>query len=112
MYELNSYCQENCLTKYISQDLVLLLVERNADVNVRNGEGRTAREVGAEGGDTKKLLAAAERTDLRRKEEAFLSAARNGQLDVISNMVSFCISLCKTAIFNIEYYLLVCCDCS
>ncbi|XP_073993554.1 oxysterol-binding protein-related protein 1 isoform X3 [Rhodnius prolixus] len=69
------------------EDLVLLLVERNADVNVRNGEGRTAREVGAEGGDTKKLLAAAERTDLRRKEEAFLSAARNGQLDVISNML-------------------------
>ncbi|KAK9504836.1 hypothetical protein O3M35_009016 [Rhynocoris fuscipes] len=69
------------------EDLVLLLVERNADVNIRNGEGRTAREVGAEGGDTKKLLAAAEKTDVRRKEEALLSAARNGQLDLISNML-------------------------
>lgn len=71
------------------QDLVLLLVERKAEVNIRNGEGRTAREVGVEGGDANKLLAAAERTDLRRKEEALLSAARNGDLADISTIVMF-----------------------
>nr|XP_024214050.1 oxysterol-binding protein-related protein 1-like [Halyomorpha halys] len=68
------------------EDLVLLLVEKNADVNIRNGEGRTAKEVGVEGCDAVKLLAAAERTDLRRKEEALLSAARNGDLTAINTI--------------------------
>lgn len=71
------------------EDLVLLLVEKNADVNIRNGEGRTAREVGVEGGEATKLLAAAERTDLRRKEEALLSAARNGDLTAISTILKW-----------------------
>lgn len=66
---------------------MLLLVEKNADVNIRNGEGRTAKEVGVEGCDAVKLLAAAERTDLRRKEEALLSAARNGDLTAINTIV-------------------------
>ncbi|KAF6207665.1 hypothetical protein GE061_016112 [Apolygus lucorum] len=69
------------------EDLVILLLGRNADVNIRNGEGRTARDVGVEDGDTKRLLEAAEKTDSRRKEEALLSAARNGDLVQISNLL-------------------------
>uniref|UniRef100_A0A146KXB4 Oxysterol-binding protein n=3 Tax=Lygus hesperus TaxID=30085 RepID=A0A146KXB4_LYGHE len=69
------------------EDLVILLLARNADVNIRNGEGRTARDVGVEDGDTKRLLEAAEKTDSRRKEEALLSAARNGDLVKISNLL-------------------------
>ncbi|XP_014252702.1 oxysterol-binding protein-related protein 1 isoform X2 [Cimex lectularius] len=69
------------------EDLVLLLLERNADVNIRNGEGKTAKEVGVEEGETRKLLAAAERTDLIRKEEALLSAARNGDLQEIRELL-------------------------
>lgn len=82
---------------------MLLLVERNADVNVRNGEGRTAREVSVEGGEVSKLLAAAERTDLRRKEEALLSAARNGELTAISTIVSICLSFRKITIITLIF---------
>ena len=58
-------------------------------MNIRNGEGRTAREVGVAGCDAVKLLAAAERTDFRRKEEALLSAARNGDLTAINTIVIY-----------------------
>lgn len=70
-----------------------MLLGRNADVNVRNGEGRTARDVGVEDGDTKRLLEAAEKTDSRRKEEALLSAARIGDLAQISDLVNVVIML-------------------
>ncbi|BES91885.1 Ankyrin repeat [Nesidiocoris tenuis] len=69
------------------EDLVILLLGRNADVSIRNGEGRTARDVGVDDGDTKRLLEAAEKTDSRRREEALLSAARNGDLEQISSLL-------------------------
>ncbi|KAL1123279.1 hypothetical protein AAG570_002365 [Ranatra chinensis] len=71
------------------EDLVLLMLERNADVNIRNGEGKTAKEVGVEGGsgDVGRLLAAAERTDMRKREDALLSAARNADIETINNLL-------------------------
>ncbi|RZF34644.1 hypothetical protein LSTR_LSTR012726 [Laodelphax striatellus] len=69
------------------EDLVLLLLEKNADVNVRNGEGRTPRDVCRDGLDAGKLLWAAERTDMRKREERLLAAARDGQLDVLKNLL-------------------------
>lgn len=65
---------------------MLLLLERDASVNVINGEGQTPRDV-AERPDICKLLLAAERTDARRREERLLAAAREGDLDMIDNLV-------------------------
>lgn len=65
---------------------MLLLLERNADVNIRNGEGRTAREV-CQDDEAAKLLWAAEKTESKQKEELLLTAARDGSLETLSNMV-------------------------
>lgn len=69
------------------QDLVLLLLQHNADVNVVNGEGQTPRDV-AKLEDVTKLLHAAEQTEARRKEEHLLAAAREGDLDTLKILAS------------------------
>jgi hypothetical protein len=69
------------------QDLVLLLLQHNADVNVINGEGQTPRDV-AKLEDVIKLLLAAEQTEARQKEECLLAAAREGDLDTLKILAS------------------------
>lgn len=70
------------------QDLVLTLLERNADVNIHNGEGQIARDV-CKNDEAAKLLWAAERTEIKRREEALLAAAREGHIEILSQMVYF-----------------------
>lgn len=65
---------------------MVTLLERNADVNIHNGEGLTAREMCRDEG-ARKLLWAAERTELRLREEALLAAARDNHLNILSQMV-------------------------
>lgn len=71
----------------VLQDLVLLLLQHNADVNVINGEGQTPRDV-AKLEDVAKLLLAAEQTEARKKEECLLAAAREGDLETLKILVS------------------------
>jgi len=71
----------------VLQDLVLLLLQHNADVNVINGEGQTPRDV-AKLEDVAKLLLAAEQTEARKKEERLLAAAREGDLETLKMLVS------------------------
>lgn len=78
---------KSILTYCLPQDLVLLLLERGASVNVINGEGQTPRDV-AERPDICKLLLGAEQTDARRREEELLTATREGNLDMIDHLVS------------------------
>ncbi|KAG8298963.1 Oxysterol-binding protein- protein 1 [Homalodisca vitripennis] len=68
------------------EDLVLMLLERNADVNIHNGEGLMAREV-CKDQEAAKLLWAAERTEVKRKEDALLAAARDGHIEILSQML-------------------------
>ncbi|KAG8225813.1 hypothetical protein J437_LFUL005620, partial [Ladona fulva] len=68
------------------EDLVLVLLGRGADVSVTNGEGLTPRQVGRDP-EVCKLLAAAETTETRRREEAFLAAARQGDLKTVAAML-------------------------
>jgi len=71
----------------VLQDLVLLLLQHNADVNVINGEGQTPRDV-AKLEDVAKLLLAAEQTEARKKEERLLAAAREGDLETLKMLAS------------------------
>jgi hypothetical protein len=71
----------------VLQDLVLLLLQHNADVNVINGEGQTPRDV-AKLEDIAKLLHAAEQTEARQKEERLLAAAREGDLETLKMLAS------------------------
>jgi hypothetical protein len=73
----------------VLQDLVLLLLQHNADVNVINGEGQTPRDV-AKLEDVAKLLLAAEQTEARKKEERLLAAAREGDLETLKMLASSC----------------------
>jgi hypothetical protein len=71
----------------VFQDLVLLLLQHSADVNVINGEGQTPRDV-AKLEDVTKLLYAAEQTEARLKEERLLAAAREGDLETLKMLAS------------------------
>ncbi len=68
-------------------DLVVLLVANNADVFIRNGDGLTPREL-ARKESVKRILLAAEEADLKKREEKFLSAARNGDIDTMKALLA------------------------
>ena len=68
-------------------DIVVLLVSSNADVFVINGDGLTPREL-ARKESVKRILLAAEEADLKRREERFLSCARNGDIDAMKSMLA------------------------
>jgi len=69
------------------EDIVTLLVANNADVFIINGDGLTPREL-ARKESVKRILLAAEEADLKRREERFLSCARNGDIDTMKTMLS------------------------
>lgn len=72
------------------EDLVMLLLRHNADVCTINGEGKLPRDVTPSsdvGREISKLLRAAEQTEILRRESKFISAARDGDLSLLSTMV-------------------------
>lgn len=80
------------------QDLVLLLLQHNANLNIINGEGKIPREMAdctkmnqvtrdSSGVRIVELLLGAEMTECRLKEEKLISSARNGDLTSLSNLV-------------------------
>ena len=73
---------------YTGRDhIVVLLVSNNADVFVVNGDGLTPREM-ARKESVKRILLAAEEADKKKREEKFLSCARNGEIDNMKLMLS------------------------
>lgn len=68
----------------------MLLLQFNADVYLINGEGRLPRDVTQDnenGREINKLLRAAEATEIRRLEGKLLTAARDGDLDLLKRLV-------------------------
>ncbi|GFT99281.1 oxysterol-binding protein-related protein 1 [Nephila pilipes] len=68
------------------EELVLLLLSKNADVFIRNSEGQTAKDI-CENEDIKKLLKAAEVADVEKKNSMLLHAAREGNVQIIENLL-------------------------
>lgn len=89
------------------EDIVMLLLQNNADVNIINGEGRLPRnmtptsEVGKE---INKLLRAAEATEALRTEGKLLTASREGDLHLLSELVCSVNAYCKTIIYNFMFF--------
>lgn len=72
------------------KDLVMLLLQHNADVCIINGEGRLPRDMCQQsdsGREIAKLLRAAEETEALKKESKLLSAAREGNITELNNLV-------------------------
>lgn len=71
------------------QDLVLLLLQYNAAVNITNAEGRFAKDVAKADSDILKILSAAQAADAKKREERLLTAARENDLATINLLVRF-----------------------
>lgn len=68
----------------------MLLLQHKADVCMINGEGRLPRDMtqsSDSGREIAKLLQAAEQTETLRKEAEMLSAAREGNIIELNNLV-------------------------
>lgn len=69
----------------------MLLLQFNANVNIINGEGRLPRDMTPSnevGQEIAKLLRAAEATEQLRKEGKLLTASREGNIELLSTLVS------------------------
>lgn len=68
----------------------MLLIQHYADVNIINGEGRLPRDMTPSneiGKEINKLLRAAEATEMLRKESKLLTAAREGNIELLNTLV-------------------------
>lgn len=68
----------------------MLLLQHNANVCIINGEGRLPHDMtqsSESGREIAKLLKAAEQTEMLRKETKMLSAAREGNIIELNNLV-------------------------
>ncbi|XP_075441077.1 oxysterol-binding protein-related protein 1 isoform X2 [Ascaphus truei] len=76
-----------CTELPLLDELVILLLDYNADTTVINGEGQTAKDV-THDKEIKIMLEAAERTQERELEELLLGAAREGNLAKLSELLN------------------------
>ncbi|XP_072939299.1 oxysterol-binding protein-related protein 1-like [Epargyreus clarus] len=70
-----------------NEELVILLLKYKADVHVMNGEGRTACDACRTRG-VRRLLEAAQRAERHARELKLLTAAKQGHLDGIQELLS------------------------
>ncbi|XP_060807638.1 oxysterol-binding protein-related protein 1 [Amyelois transitella] len=70
-----------------NEELVILLLKNNADVNIMNGEGKTAGDV-CKTRDVQRLLEAAQRVERQERERRLLTAAKEGKVDEIQELLS------------------------
>ncbi|XP_059051271.1 oxysterol-binding protein-related protein 1-like [Achroia grisella] len=70
-----------------NEELVILLLKHKADVNIMNGEGRTACDV-CKTRDVQRLLEAAQRVERQERERRLLTAAKEGKIDDIQELLS------------------------
>ena len=68
-------------------EIVVILLANNADVFITNGDGLTPREVASKE-SVRRILLAAEEADMKKKEEKFLSAARNGDINTMKMLLA------------------------
>ncbi|KAH9527824.1 Oxysterol-binding protein- protein 1 [Dermatophagoides farinae] len=68
------------------ENIVILLLAHQANVFISNGDSLRAFEL-AKTDSIQKLLSAAEKFDIKRREERYLSAARSGQISVIKELL-------------------------
>lgn len=69
------------------EDLVVLLLANQADVFTINDEGNSAKLM-AQNRSIAHLIAAAEDADMKKREDRFLSAARNGDTDCLHELLN------------------------
>lgn len=72
------------------EDLVMILLQNYADVDIINGEGRLPRDMTPAneiGQEINKLLRAAEATERLKRESKMLTAAREGDLKLLNELV-------------------------
>ncbi|XP_041975203.1 oxysterol-binding protein-related protein 1-like [Aricia agestis] len=70
-----------------NEEILILLLSHKADVNVMNGEGRTALDM-CKTHDVQRLLEAAELAERRDRERKLLNAAKEGQIDIVQELLS------------------------
>ncbi|CAB3241146.1 unnamed protein product [Arctia plantaginis] len=70
-----------------NEDLVIQLIKHKADVNIMNGEGKTPCDM-SKTRDVQRLLEAAERSERHERERLLLTAAREGRIDDIQELLS------------------------
>ncbi|KAM4704755.1 oxysterol-binding protein-related protein 1 isoform 2-T2 [Rhinophrynus dorsalis] len=68
-------------------ELVMLLLENNADTTIINGEGQIAKDMTFDK-EIKTMLEAAQRTQERKLEEMLLRAAREGNIATLSELLN------------------------
>lgn len=81
----------------------MLLLQHNADVCIINGEGKLPRDMtqsSESGREIAKLLKAAEQTETLRKETKMLSAAREGNINELNNLVKCYTNCLRIPIIN------------
>ncbi|XP_053323281.1 oxysterol-binding protein-related protein 1 isoform X2 [Spea bombifrons] len=76
-----------CTRLLLLDELVMLLLEYNADTTVINGEGQTAKVV-TDDKEINVMLEAAQRTQERKLEEMLLGAAREGNIAKLSELLN------------------------
>lgn len=70
----------------------MLLLQHNADVCIINGDGKLPcdmTQASDSGREIAKLLRAAQQTETLRKESKLLSAARDGNIAELNNLVKY-----------------------
>ncbi|KAM4688817.1 oxysterol-binding protein-related protein 1 isoform 2-T2 [Discoglossus pictus] len=77
----------HCIELPSLDELVLLLLDYNADTTLMNGEGQTAKDV-THDKEVKNMLEAVQRTQERKLEEMLLGAARDGNLLRLSELLN------------------------
>ncbi|CAH2989123.1 unnamed protein product [Chilo suppressalis] len=70
-----------------NENLVILLLQHKADVNIMNGEGRTACDV-CKTQDVQRMIEAAQRAERLERERKLLTAAKEGRVDDIQELLS------------------------
>lgn len=68
-------------------DIVVLLLAHGANLFTKNAKGKTPQDL-SQSTEIIDALLAAEATDMRRKEDRFLRAARDGELDVVKELLN------------------------
>ncbi|OTF69951.1 oxysterol-binding protein-related protein 1-like protein, partial [Euroglyphus maynei] len=68
------------------ENIVILLLAHQANVFICNGDSLRAFEL-SKTDSIQKLLSAAEKFDIKRREERYLSAARSGQISIIKELL-------------------------
>ncbi|KAF7494387.1 Oxysterol-binding protein-related protein 1 [Sarcoptes scabiei] len=68
------------------ENIIHQLIQSNANVFIQNGEGLRAFDL-AKTESIHQLLLAAEQSDIKRREKKFLSAARNGDLPTLKELL-------------------------